>query len=64
MKKFIDLMLAAIMICGASVFTSCNTDAIDNPALPSPTSMYPNRLRAAGLLLKWTECPCLPTRRW
>ena len=31
MKKFIDLMLAAIMICGASVFTSCNTDAIDNP---------------------------------
>ncbi len=34
MKKFIDLMLAAIMICGASVFTSCNTDAIDNPVAP------------------------------
>ena len=35
MKKIFGLMLATIMICGASVFTSCNTDAIDNPAQPN-----------------------------
>ncbi len=28
-------MLAAILICGASVFTSCNTDIVDNPAQPN-----------------------------
>ena len=32
MKKYIYLMLAAIMICGASVFTSCTNDTSDNPA--------------------------------
>ncbi len=34
MKKFFNWMLAAIITCGASVFTSCNTDAIDNPVVP------------------------------
>jgi len=33
MKKFINLMLAAILICGASVFTSCTVS--DNPASPA-----------------------------
>ena len=35
MKKIFNWMLAAIITCGASVFTSCNTDAIDNPAQPN-----------------------------
>ena len=34
-KTIFNLMLAAIITCGASVFTSCNTDAIDNPAQPN-----------------------------
>jgi len=33
MKKYLNWMLAAIMICGASVFTSCT--ASDNPAQPA-----------------------------
>ena len=31
MKKLIPWMLAAILICGASVFTSCTSDNDDNP---------------------------------
>ena len=34
MKKYFNLMLAAILICGASVFTSCTADNADNPATP------------------------------
>lgn len=33
MKKMMNWMLAAILICGASVFTSCSTD--DNPVNPA-----------------------------
>ena len=33
MKKYFNLMLAAILICGASVFTSCTVS--DNPASPA-----------------------------
>ena len=33
MKKYFNLMLAAILVCGASVFTSCT--ASDNPASPA-----------------------------
>ena len=33
MKKYFYLMLAAILICGASVFTSCTVS--DNPASPA-----------------------------
>ena len=33
MKKYFNLMLAAIIICGASVFTSCTVS--DNPASPA-----------------------------
>ena len=33
MKKYFNLMIAAIMICGASVFTSCSND--DDPATES-----------------------------
>jgi len=32
MKKYFNLMLAAILVCGASVFTSCMND--DNPVTP------------------------------
>ena len=35
MKKIMNWMLAAIITCGASVFTSCNTDIVDNPAQPN-----------------------------
>ena len=35
MKKILNWVFAATLICGASVFTSCNTDAIDNPAQPN-----------------------------
>ena len=35
MKKIFNWMLAAIITCGASVFTSCNTDIVDNPAQPN-----------------------------
>ena len=32
MKKFMNWVLAATLICGASVFTSCSSDNDDNPA--------------------------------
>ena len=32
MKKYLYFILAAILICGASVFTSCTNDTSDNPA--------------------------------
>ena len=34
MKKYFNLMLAAILICGASVFTACTSDSSDNPVTP------------------------------
>ena len=34
MKKIMQWVLAATLVCGASVFTSCNVDAIDNPVIP------------------------------
>ena len=34
MKRMIHWMLAAILICGASVFTSCTSDISDNPVTP------------------------------
>ena len=37
MKKYFNLMLAAILICGASVFTSCTNS--DNPAQPVETDL-------------------------
>jgi len=36
MKKILNWMMAAILICGASVFTSCINDTSDNPVVPSP----------------------------
>ena len=32
MKKIMHWVLAAILICGASVFTACTNDTSDNPA--------------------------------
>ena len=32
MKRMINLMLAAILICGATLFASCSNE--DNPATP------------------------------
>ena len=34
MKRMIHWMFAAILICGASVFTSCTSDTSDNPVTP------------------------------
>jgi hypothetical protein len=36
MKKMINLVLAATLICGASVFTSCDNNS-DNPVNPDPS---------------------------
>ena len=36
MKKIMNWMLAAILVCGASVFTSC--DSKDNPITPTVNS--------------------------
>ena len=35
MNRMIRWMLAAILICGASVFTSCSSDNDDNPVVPT-----------------------------
>ena len=32
MKKIFNWLLAAILICGATVFTSCSSDTSDKPA--------------------------------
>jgi hypothetical protein len=34
MKKIMNWVLAAILVCGASVFTACTIDNADNPAQP------------------------------
>ena len=36
MKKIMNWMMAAILVCGASVFTSCTNDTSDNP-IPTPS---------------------------
>ena len=36
MKKFFNWVLAATLISGASVFTSCVDNSIDNPVVPEP----------------------------
>ena len=33
MKRMVQWMMAAILICGTSVFTACNVDNVDNPAV-------------------------------
>jgi len=33
MRKIFNWMLAATLICGASVFTACTSDNDDNPAI-------------------------------
>ena len=47
MKKYFNLMLAAILICGASVFTSCTNS--DNPAQP----VEPDLNVAEKIIGKW-----------
>ena len=47
MKKYLNWMLAAILICGASVFTSCT--ASDNPAQPAE----PDLNVAEKIIGKW-----------
>ena len=39
MKKKYIWVLAAILICGASVFTSCTNDTSDNPVVPNPQEL-------------------------
>ena len=33
MRKIMQWMLAATLVCGASVFTSCSSDSDDNPVI-------------------------------
>ena len=47
MKKYFNLMIAAIMICGASVFTSCSND--DDPATESDLGV------AEKIIGKWIK---------
>ena len=49
MKKYFGLMLAAILICGASVFTSCTVS--DNPASPAE----PDLGVAEKIIGKWIK---------
>ena len=43
MKKMINLVLAATLICGASVFTSCDNNS-DNPVNPDPSETTEPRI--------------------
>ena len=47
MKKYLNWVLAAILICGASVFTSCTVS--DNPASPAE----PDLNVAEKIIGKW-----------
>ena len=46
MKKIMNLVLAAILICGATLFSSCSTD--DNPVNPADNL-------AEKIIGKWIE---------
>ena len=35
MNRMVQWVMAAILVCGASVFTACTDDTSDNPAIPS-----------------------------
>ncbi len=48
MKKFLNWMLAAILICGASVFTSCTSNS-ENPVTP----VEPDLKVAEKIIGKW-----------
>ena len=48
MKKYLNWMLAAILICGASVFTSCSSND-DNPVKP----VEPDLNVAEKIIGKW-----------
>ena len=48
MKRMIQWMLAAILICGACVFTSCSSNE-DNPAAP----VQPDLNLAEKIVGKW-----------
>ena len=39
MKNIFVWMMAATLICGASVFTACTSDISDNPVIPSQQGM-------------------------
>ncbi len=49
MKKIMNWMLAAILICGASVFTSCTNGNGDNPVVP----VEPDLNVAEKIIGKW-----------
>ena len=55
-------LLAAILICGASVFTACTND--DNPAVVTEVSVTPSQSRvgysAWGTQVSYTHCDPLP----
>ena len=37
MKKYIQWVMAATLVCGSSLFTACVTDVVDNPVPPEKT---------------------------
>ena len=49
MKKMIQWVLAATLVCGASVFTSCTNDSSDNPVAP----VEPDLNVAEMIIGKW-----------
>lgn len=42
MKKMIQWMMAAILICGATVFTACSSDDDKNDSKPTKKGLYIN----------------------
>ena len=57
-KSIISLMLAAILICGASVFTSCT--ASDNPAQPAePDLNVAEKILGKWMAVEWDGQPTL-----
>ena len=48
MKNILNWVLAAILVCGASVFTACTIDNADNPA-QSNLNVAPSVLYIMGL---------------
>ena len=46
MKKMVQWVMAATLVCGASVFTSCTSDTVDNPV--QPEGAYPVTVKEGG----------------
>lgn len=49
MKKMIQWVMAATLVCGAGVFASCTSDTVDNPVTPAE----PDNSLAEKIIGKW-----------